>query len=69
MFATRLEERQVAVETKLAPGCQVSARENDLRLVLSNVLDNAAGAAPERGKIGVETAQWRVGPSGSPSPA
>jgi signal transduction histidine kinase len=56
MFATRIEEGRISVQTRLAEKCQVFARENDLRLVLRNLLDNAVAAVPEGGEIEIEAA-------------
>ena len=54
VFAGRIEEQNVAVETRLEQKCQVMARENDLRLIINNLLDNAVGAVSEGSKIEIE---------------
>ncbi|MDJ0765244.1 MAG: HAMP domain-containing sensor histidine kinase [Myxococcota bacterium] len=53
LFANRLSERSIKVATEISPGCHVFARENDLRLALNHVIDNAVRAVSTKGHIGV----------------
>jgi PAS domain S-box-containing protein len=47
--------RDIILEPSLTPGCRVAAEEEDFVELMANLLENAVEAAPEGGKIVVET--------------
>jgi two-component system NtrC family sensor kinase len=53
MFATRLGERGVRIVKDIQKDCRVYARENDLRLALNHIVDNAVRALKSGGRIEV----------------
>ncbi|MCP4678342.1 MAG: HAMP domain-containing histidine kinase [Deltaproteobacteria bacterium] len=53
MFSARISERKIAVEKNIIKDCRIFGRENELRLALINVLDNAMQVMPGDGRLRV----------------
>jgi len=61
MFEGRFEENGIRVAWEAEAGCQVNGIEDDLRIAMNNILENALKAMPEGGEIRLEVARVEGG--------
>lgn len=54
MFASRLDESEIRVATKIQKGCRVFAKEEDLQLAINHLLDNARRALSSGGQLSID---------------
>lgn len=61
MFEARLEEHGVDVETEFGADCRIYAVENDLRLALNQLIENALRAMESGGRLSIKTERVKGG--------